>query len=164
MYSILVVDSSVLIALNSGGKLVDQLRRWRSEGYEIVIPPAVAEEIIVEPKKFAEQICEKAPSLAGKIAGSTSRIEQAIEQGLVRVEAIDYRAYSKVIDNVRKHLSSLEATPEHVIKKGDPEIIALVIQSFDKTGCVVGIATLDKGLLKALKPFSKEAQYKILKL
>ena len=64
--------------------------------------------------------------------------------------------------NVRKHLSKLEATPEYAIKKGDPELIALVIQLYDEAKEKVFVATLDKGLLKALKPFSSEVEYEIL--
>jgi hypothetical protein len=59
-------------------------------------------------------------------------------------------------------LSNLESTPEDAIKKGDPELIALVIQIYDETKQKVSIATLDKGLLKALKPFRNQAQYEIL--
>jgi hypothetical protein len=163
MHNILVVDSSVLIALNSGTRLQTQLKHLKAEGYEIIIPPAIAEEVIDEPKKFAEEIKEKSPVLASKITDSTNRISTAIEQGLIRVEPVDYRKYSKVMDNVRKHLSTLEAKPEHAIKKGDPELVALVIQSYDKTKKKIAISTLDKGLIKALKPFSKEVKYEILK-
>ena len=66
------------------------------------------------------------------------------------------------MDNVRKHLSKVEEQPEYAIKKGDPELIALVIQLYDETGEKVFVATLDKGLLKALKPFNKEAEYEVL--
>lgn len=59
-------------------------------------------------------------------------------------------------------MSNLESTPEDAIKKGDPELIALVIQIYDETKQKGSIATLDKGLLKALKPFRNQAQYEIL--
>ena len=75
---------------------------------------------------------------------------------------MNYRKYSKVMDNVRRHLCKLEATPEFAIKKGDPELIALVIQLYDEAKEKVFVATLDKGLLKALKPFSDEVDYEIL--
>jgi hypothetical protein len=164
MHNILVVDSSVLIAFNSGKRLETPLKHLKAEGYEIIIPKAVAEEVTDEPKKFAEEIKEKSPVLASKITDSINRINTAIEQGLIKVEPVDYRKYSKVMDNVRKHLSTLEAKPEHNLKKGDPELVALLIQNYDKTKKKIAISTLDKGLIKALKPFSKEVEYEILKL
>jgi hypothetical protein len=68
------------------------------------------------------------------------------------------------MDNVRKHLSKLDAKPEHAIKKGDPELIALVIQIYGEAKEKVFVATLDKGLLKALKPFSNEVEYEVLEM
>ena len=65
------------------------------------------------------------------------------------------------MDNVRKHLSKLEATPEYAIKKGDPELIALVIQLYDQAKEKVFVASLEKGLLKTLKQFSKEVEYEV---
>jgi len=41
-------------------------------------------------------------------------------------------------------------------------MIALVIQLYDENKEKVFIATLDKGLLKALKPFSNEIEYYVL--
>ena len=78
------------------------------------------------------------------------------------METVNYRKYSKKMDHIRKHLSKLEAAPEYAIKKGDPELIALVIQLYDETKEKIFVATLDKGLLKALKPFSDEVEYEIL--
>jgi len=66
------------------------------------------------------------------------------------------------MDNVRKHLSTLEAKPEYTVKKGDPELIALVIQLYDVAKEKVFVATLNKRLIKALKPFSGEVEYEIL--
>ena len=43
-----------------------------------------------------------------------------------------------------------------------PELIALVIQLYDEAKEKVFVATLDKGLLKALKPFSNEVEYEVL--
>ena len=163
MHRSIVVDSSVLIALNSGGRLEARLRQRKDEGYEIIIPKAIAEEVVDEPKSFAEEIRERSPVLAGKIMDSVNRIDTAIEQRLIKVETVNYRKYSKVMDNVRKHLSGLDAKPEHAIKKGDPEIIALVIQIYDEAKRKVFVSTMDKGLLKALKPFSSEVEYEILK-
>jgi hypothetical protein len=47
-------------------------------------------------------------------------------------------------------------------KGGDPELIALVIQLYDEEKEKVFVTTLDKGLLKALKPFSDKAAYEVL--
>jgi len=66
------------------------------------------------------------------------------------------------MNNVRKHLSRLEAKPEHAIKKGDPELIILVIQLYDKFKEKVLLSTKDKGLLRALKPFAKRVEYEVL--
>ena len=162
MHRRLVVDSSVLIALSRKGELEDRLTRWKSEGYEVKIPKAIAEEVIEEPKRFAQDIRERAPVLADTITASATRIKTTIEQGLIKVETVNYKTHSKIMDNVRKHLSKLDAKPEHAIKKGDPELIALVIQLYDEAKEKVFVATLDKGLLKALKPFSNEVEYEVL--
>ena len=66
------------------------------------------------------------------------------------------------MDNVRKHLSKLDAVPEYAVKKGDPELIALVIQLYVESKEKVFVATLDKGLLKALKPFGDEVDYEVM--
>ena len=109
-----------------------------------------------------EKIREAPPESANKILDSVGRISTAVEQGFIQVETVNYRKYSKVMDNVRKHLSKLEAKPEYAVKKGDVELIALVIQLYDEAKEKVFVATLDKGLLKALKPFSDEVEYEVL--
>jgi hypothetical protein len=76
---------------------------------------------------------------------------------------VNYRKYSRVIDNVRKYLSQLEAKPEHAVKKGDPELIALIIQLYDKFKEKIFVSTDDKGLLRALKSFSKRVDYEVLR-
>ena len=162
MPSWLVVDSSILIFFDRKGQLEDFLRQKKKENYKVIIPKAIAREVIDEPKEFAEKIKETVPELANKISDSVVRISTAIEQGLIEVEVVNYRKYSKVMDNVRKHLSKLEAKPEYAIKKGDPELIALVIQLYDEAKEKVFVATLDKGLQKALKPFSGEVEYGLL--
>jgi rRNA-processing protein FCF1 len=162
MPSCLVVDSSILIFFDRKGKLENFLRQKKKENYKVIIPKAIAQEVIDEPKEFAEKIQETAPELANKISDSVARISTVIEQGLIEVEVVNYRKYSKVMDNARKHLSKLEAKPEYAVKKGDPELIALVIQLYDEAKEKVFVATLDKGLLKALKPFSGEVEYEIL--
>jgi rRNA-processing protein FCF1 len=158
----LVVDSSILIFYDRKGKLVDFLLEKKKENYKVIIPKAIAQEVIDEPKGVAEKIRETAPESANRILDSVARINNAIMQGFIRVETVNYRKYSKVMDNVRKHLSKLEAMPEYAIKKGDPELIALVIQLYGEVKEKVFVATLDKGLLKALKPFSDEVQYEVL--
>ncbi len=160
----IIVDSSVIIVLNSMGNLENRLRQWASEGYKAVIPRAVAEEVIDELLKFAEEIRETAPVLAGKIEASVGKIKTTIELGLIGLETVNYRKYSKVMDNVRKHLSTFEAKPEHAIKKGDPELIALVIQLYEENQEKVFVSTFDKGLLKALEPFSSKVDYEVLKI
>ena len=162
MPSYLVVDSSILIFFDRKGQLEDFLRQKKKENYKVIIPKAIAQEVVDEPKGFAEKIRETAPEVATKILDSVGRIDTAIQQGLIQVETVNYRKYSKAMDNVRKHLSKLEAKPEHAVKKGDPELIALVIQLYDEAEEKVFVATLDKGLLKALKPFSNEVEYEVL--
>lgn len=162
MPNYLVVDSSVLIFYDRKGMLEDFLRQKKKETYTVVIPNAIALEVVDEPKAFAEKIKQSAPELANRILDSVERISASVEQGLIRVEAVNYGKYSKVIDNVRKHLSRLDATPEYAVKKGDPELVALVIQLYDEVKEKVFVATLDKGLLKALKPFSGEVEYEVV--
>lgn len=138
------------------------MRQKKKENYKVVIPKAIEEEVVDEPKGFAEKIRETSSESATKILDSVGRINIAIQQGLIQVEIVNYRKYSKVMDNVRKYLSKTEGKQEHAIKKGDPELIALVIQLYDEAKEKVFVATLDKGLLKALKPFSKEVEYEVL--
>jgi rRNA-processing protein FCF1 len=164
MPSNLVVDSSILIFFDRKGKLEDFLRQKKKESYKVIIPKAIAREVVDEPKEFAEKIRETSPEVANRIFDSVARIKIAIDQGLIQVETVNYRKYSKVIDNVRRHLSKLEAMPEYAVKKGDPELIALVIQLYDEAKQKIFVATLDKGLLKALKPFGDEAEYEVLEL
>jgi rRNA-processing protein FCF1 len=163
MPSYLVVDSSILIFNDRKGKLEDFLLQKKKENYKVVIPKAIAQEVVDEPKGFAEKIRETSPESASKILDSVGRINAAIEQGLIQVETVNYRKYSKVMDNVRKHLSKLDATPEYAVKKGDPELITLVIQLHAEAKERIFVATLDKGLLKTLKSFSDEVEYEILK-
>jgi len=164
MPSCLVLDSSILIFFDRKGQLEDFLRQKKKENFKVVIPKAIAQEVIDEPKEFSEKILETAPELANKISDSVMRIRTAIEQGLIEVEVVNYRKYSKIMDNVRKHLSKPEARPEYIIKKGDPELVALVIQLYYEAKEKVYVATLDKGLLKALKPFCDEVEYELLEM
>jgi hypothetical protein len=161
MPNYLVVDSSILIFYDRKGKLENFLHAKKKQNYKVIIPKAIAQEVIDEPKGFAEKIRETSPELANRILDSVARINTAIEQGLIQVETVNYRKYSEVMDNVRKHLSKLEATPEYATKKGDPELISLVIQLYDEAKEKVFVASLDKGLLKALKPFSNEVEYEV---
>lgn len=62
----LVVDSSVLIVLNRRGTLEEYLKRKKIEGYEVIIPKAIARELLDAPKKYAEEIKERSPALARK--------------------------------------------------------------------------------------------------
>jgi hypothetical protein len=157
-----VVDSSVLIFYDRKRKLEDFLLAKKKENYKIIIPKAIAQEVIDEPKEFAREIKQTAPESAKRILESVKRFNTAIEQGLIQVENVNYREYSKVIDNVRKHLSRLDAIPEYAVKKGDPELIALVIQLYGEAKEKVFVATLDKGLLKALKPFGGLVDYEVI--
>ncbi len=159
----LVVDSSVLIFFERKSRLEEFLQQKKKENYEVVIPEAIAQEVIEEPRAYAEKIRDTAPELASKILDSVEKINRAIQQGLVRVETVNYRRYSKVMDNVRKHLSKIEAKPEYAVKKGDPEIVALILQLSDETKGKVCVATLDKGLLKMLARFSAEVDYEVLR-
>jgi hypothetical protein len=162
MPNYLVVDSSVLIFYDRKGKLDDFLQQKKKENYKVIIPKAIAQEVLDEPKEFAQEVKQTAPELANRILDSVKRFNTAIEQNLIQVEVVNYRKYSKVMDNVRKHLSKLEATPEYAVKKGDPELVALVIQLHDEVKEKIFVATLDKGLLKALKPFINEIEYEVI--
>jgi hypothetical protein len=163
MPSYLVVDSSILIFYDRKGKLADFLLQKKKENYEVIIPKAIEHEVVDEPKEVAEKIRETSPELANRILDSVRRIKTAIEQDLIQVETVNYRKYSKTMDHIRKHLSKLETMPEFAIKKGDPELIALVIQLYDEVKVKIFVATLDKGLIRALKPFSDEVNYEIIK-
>jgi len=163
MPSYLVVDSSILIFYDRKGRLEDFLQQKKEENYKVVIPEAIAQELVNEPKELAGQIRGKDLKLANKMLNSAERINSAIRRGLIQVKTVNYRKYSKVIDNARKYLSKLDATPEYAVKKGDPELIALVIQLYNEAEDKIFVATLNKGLLKALNPFSDKVEYEILK-
>jgi rRNA-processing protein FCF1 len=158
----LVVDSSVFIALSRRGTLEQYLKQKKDEGYEVLIPRAIARELLYDPKRLAEEISEKSPVLAKKIMQSVEAIDAAIGHGLIRVETVNYRKYSRVADNVRKHLSQLEAMKEHTVKKGDPEIIVLIIQLHDKFKERISVSTNDKGLLRTLRAFRNVVEYEVL--
>jgi len=158
----LVVDSSILIVLSRRGALEEYLRQKKHEGYEVLIPRAVAKELIDEPRRLAGKIAGKSPALASRITQSAEAIDTAIENDLIRILTVDFRKYSRIIDNVRKYLSQLEAKPEHAIKKGDPELIVLIIQLYDKFKQRIFVSTNDKGLLRALKSFSRRVDYEVL--
>jgi hypothetical protein len=129
MLSYLVVDSSILIFYERKGNLEDFLRQKKKANYKVIIPKAIAQEIVDEPIGFAKKIRETAPELANRILDSVARINKSIEQGLIQVEIVNYRKYSKVMDNVRKHLSKLDVKPEYAIKKGDPNLLHLLSNS-----------------------------------
>ena len=157
----LVVDSSILIVLSRRNALEEYLQRRKKEGYQVLIPKAIARELIDEPKKLAGKIRAKSPMLARKITQSVEAINEAIEGNLIKLETVNYRKYSKLIDNVRKHLSRLEAKPQHAIKKGDPELIALTVQLYDKSREKVYVSTEDKALLRTLKSFRDIVEYEV---
>jgi len=160
----LVVNSSVLIALSRRGTLEQYLKQKTDEGYEVLIPKAIARELLDDPKRLARKIRKISPTLASKIIQSVDAIDAAIEHELIRVETINYRKYSRVVDNVRRQLSQLEAKPEHAIKKGDPELIVLIIQLYDKFKEKIFVSTEDKGLLRAIKPFSDKVEYEVIEM
>ena len=82
MHKPLVVDSSVLISLNSQeGRLETHLRQRKNEGYAVVMPEAIMKEVVEEPKKFAEEVRSRSPVLADKVMASALRISTATEQG-----------------------------------------------------------------------------------
>ena len=56
----LAVDSSILIFFDRKGKLEDFLRQKKKENFKVIIPKAIAEEVIEEPKEFAKEIRETA--------------------------------------------------------------------------------------------------------
>lgn len=152
----------MLIVLKRKGKLEEYLKRKRDEGYEVLIPKAIARELLDEPRKYAEEVKKTSPALASNIINSVERMNVAIKQGLIKVKTVNYRKYSEIMDNVRRHLSQLEAKPEHAVKKGDPELITIIVQLYDKSREKVFVSTKDEGLLKALKPFEKRVEYEVL--
>ena len=62
MPSYLVVDSSILIFYDRKGKLTDFLQQKKKENYKILIPKAIAQEVVDEPKGVAEKSEKHLPS------------------------------------------------------------------------------------------------------
>ena len=89
MPNYLVLDSSILIFYDRKGKLEDFLRQKKKENYKVIIPKAIVQEVVDEPKGFAEEIKEIAPESANRILDSVARINTAIEQGLIQVETVN---------------------------------------------------------------------------
>jgi hypothetical protein len=54
----LVVYSSILIFYDRKGKLDDFLRQKKKENYKVIIPKAIAQEVVNDPKSLAEKIRE----------------------------------------------------------------------------------------------------------
>jgi len=158
----LVVDSSVLIALSKSGDLERSLRRRILEGYEVLVPRAIMWEVVDEPLRLAEEMRGRSPVLAERIRASAECIGGVIGAGLVKIEDVDYVRYSKVMDGVRKYLGEREGKPEHVVGKGDPELVALVAQLRGKSGERVLVATQDKGLRRVLTVFLGETDYDVV--
>jgi len=71
---------------------------------------------------------------------------------------VTYREYSRVVDIVRKHLTQLEAKPEHAVKKCDPELIVLIIQLHERFKEKIFVSAKDKVLLRMLKSFSSRVE------
>ena len=159
----LVLDLSVLIVLSRKGTLEEYLKQKKDQDYDVLIPRAIAKELMDDPRQLAIRISKRSPALANKMIQSAEAINQAIEDNLIKLETVNYRKYSKEIDNIRKHLSRLEAKQEHAVKKGDPELIVLIIQLYDRFKEKIFVSTTDKGLLRALKPFSNRIDYEALK-
>jgi hypothetical protein len=51
----LVVYSSILIFYDRKGKLDDFLRQKKKENYKVIIPKAIAQEVVDDPKSLAEK-------------------------------------------------------------------------------------------------------------
>jgi hypothetical protein len=59
------------------------LLQKKKKNFKVIIPKAVAQEVVDEPKESAEEIKETAPELANRILDSVERISAAVEQGRV---------------------------------------------------------------------------------
>ena len=55
----LVVDSSILVILSRRGTLEQYLKQKKDEGYEILIPKAIAKELLDEPRRLMREIREE---------------------------------------------------------------------------------------------------------
>ena len=69
----LVIDSSVLIFFDRKGKLEDFLREKRQENYKVIIPKAIEQEVVDEPKGVAEKIREASPDSVSKVSFKLKR-------------------------------------------------------------------------------------------
>jgi hypothetical protein len=123
---ILVLDSSSLIFIDRRGKL-ELLRRELGRGCQACIPPAIARELIEDAQKLGEELQALYPETGRKLMESSARFKRAVEDWL-EIKPIDYIRYSEAIDRARVRLSRLDEKPEHTVKKGDTEAIALCTQ------------------------------------
>ncbi|MFQ6073204.1 MAG: hypothetical protein ACE5KT_10980 [Methanosarcinales archaeon] len=144
---VIVADSSGLIPLDKQFAFSNS----KLKKYNIIVPPAVTKELIKDAMNQANLLEKEGDHLYSKrLRDSAKRFQNAIDAGCIQVKQINYIKYSKIIDQVRKHLSALESKSEHELKKADPEIVALTKQLCDD-GFQVEVLTLDKNLIKQIK-------------
>lgn len=136
---LLIADSSSLIALDRRGRL-DKVKRHR-----VLVPPAVRRELVDDALRAAE-VSPAGPQLMQ----SALRFQYYIEHNDLQVRELDKRAYSKLIDRVRRRLAKLESTAEHRVKKGDVEVVALARQALDEERNIA-ILCEDRTLIRILR-------------
>lgn len=132
--------------------LEKELRR----GYEACIPPAIAKELIEDAQRLGGELQALYPKIARNLIESSARFKRAVENWL-EIKPIDYIRYSEAIDRARVRLSKLDEKPEHTVKKGDTEVIALCTQLVDAGAEVIAILE-DKNLKRVLTEVVREAK------
>lgn len=151
----LVLDSSSLIFVDRRGKL-ELLEKELRRGCEACIPPAIAKELIEDAQRLGEELQALYPETARNLIESSARLKMAVEDWL-EIKPIDYIRYSEAIDRARVRLGKLDEKPEHTVKKGDTEVIALCTQLVDAGEEVIAILE-DENLKRVLAEIVREVK------
>ena len=124
---VIVCDSSSLIALERRNKLEVLF------GMNCYIPHAIFKELVDDAFQAAErQKVKKNTYLYFRLRESALTFKRCIEQGSILLRGVNHRRYSRLIDQIRVRLSSLDVKPEHKVKKGDCEVIALAAEFLEE--------------------------------
>jgi len=82
-----------------------------------------------------------------------------MERGMITVEAIDHRRYSKLLDSIKKDIAAMEGLEEHEVK-ADHTVVVLAIQVAERQGSTK-VASIDKAVNKLIASISRERGLKV---
>ena len=147
-----VADASCLIYLQRRGRLGEFLERER-----VVTTERIRQELIDIPLRKSLQT--KGPELKALLGRSACEMRDFMERGMITVEAIDHRRYSKLLDSIKKDIAAMEGLEEHEVK-ADHTVVVLAIQVAERQGSTK-VASIDKAVNKLIASISRERGLKV---